>query len=187
MSKNHARREDGRSRITRLLIRETLLDMVKTKAVHSITVSELCRNCGIGRSTFYAHYDVPEDVLAEIENEIIDALIADSEACKGDIYELMLRNCRLSLDYKDYLVTLARDRYLRYSFARKLLYLTSDYPNFESFPENPTEQESAERFALLAIVEGCAGIMHDWQERGMRESPEAVARAVADFVKRASA
>ena len=44
---------DHRSRITRLLIRRALTELLRQKPLQSITVKELCEVAGINRGTFY--------------------------------------------------------------------------------------------------------------------------------------
>ncbi|MGN1207614.1 MAG: TetR/AcrR family transcriptional regulator, partial [Eubacteriales bacterium] len=43
------------------------LRLLRKKPLGEITVSELCREAGLNRATFYRHYSVPKDVLTEIE------------------------------------------------------------------------------------------------------------------------
>ena len=47
------------------LIRETFLRMIKSRDVEEISVSELAREAGINRSTFYRHYDSIFAVLGD--------------------------------------------------------------------------------------------------------------------------
>lgn len=45
--------EDRRTRLTKRLIAESLIELIKTKPVDQISVSELCRQADINRATFY--------------------------------------------------------------------------------------------------------------------------------------
>ena len=54
--------------LTKRLVHEGLLRLLEKEPVESINVSELCREAGINRATFYKHYYSPHDVLAEIES-----------------------------------------------------------------------------------------------------------------------
>ncbi|MCR5144712.1 MAG: TetR family transcriptional regulator C-terminal domain-containing protein [Lachnospiraceae bacterium] len=55
--------------LTKRLIRESLVELLKTTDIYHVTVKEICANSGINRSTFYAHYDNPMGVLLEIERD----------------------------------------------------------------------------------------------------------------------
>lgn len=184
MDPQTAKKEDHRSRVTKSIIRESLLRLMESKSVGSISVAELCREAGISRSTFYSHYNVPEDVLESIQSEVVEQLVAPSFENKDSVYEFMLKNCKVSLANKDFCLMVARDHEARAMFRRKLLELTTDVPELRDCPDHPTAEQSIARFRALSISEGCAGIMNDWHERGMVEPPELVAKAVADFVAR---
>lgn len=175
-------KEDHRTRITKAMIRSAVLRLLETKPVGAISISELCREADISRSTFYAHYDSPEDVLRSIEAEVVSKLISNADTEKQDVYTYMLRNCEISYENRDFCLMVARDHAARAAFRKKLLELTSDIPEITNFPDNPTREDSLARFKALAVAEGCAGIVNDWHERGMAEPPELVAKAVSEFV-----
>ncbi|NCB50955.1 MAG: TetR/AcrR family transcriptional regulator [Clostridia bacterium] len=42
------------------------------KPIHKVTVRELCAKADINRSTFYAYYETPYDILKELETAIIE-------------------------------------------------------------------------------------------------------------------
>lgn len=60
--------------ITKRLIHEALLRLLETKSIDKINVTELCNESGINRATFYRHYNMPRDVLLEIENTLIEEI-----------------------------------------------------------------------------------------------------------------
>lgn len=62
---------DHRVRITKLLIRRSFTDLLKTKPIQSISVKELSDRAGINRGTFYTHYQDIYALLEEIENEML--------------------------------------------------------------------------------------------------------------------
>lgn len=64
------RRENQRVLLTKRLLKEALLKLLETKNLGQINVSELCRVADINRATFYKHYDMPEDVLKEMEQDM---------------------------------------------------------------------------------------------------------------------
>lgn len=53
------------------------------KPVYRISISELCKEADVNRSTFYSHYSDPGDVLKEIEDDLIAKIpISISNAVK---------------------------------------------------------------------------------------------------------
>lgn len=67
-------KENQRTRLSKTLFRNALIEILREKGtVNKISVRELCERAELNRSTFYAHYNEPNDVLTEIENDILEA------------------------------------------------------------------------------------------------------------------
>lgn len=67
-------KNNQRTRLSKLLFKNALMDLLKEKgSVAKISVRELCGRAELNRSTFYAHYNEPNDLLMEIETELLDA------------------------------------------------------------------------------------------------------------------
>lgn len=67
-------KNNQRTRLSKLLFKNALMDLLKEKgSVAKISVRELCDRAELNRSTFYAHYNEPKDLLIEIETELLDA------------------------------------------------------------------------------------------------------------------
>lgn len=65
-------KNNQRTRLSKLLFKNSLMDLLKEKGdIHKISVRELCERAELNRSTFYAHYNEPNDLLKELEDEII--------------------------------------------------------------------------------------------------------------------
>ncbi len=65
-------KNNQRTRISKVLFRNALMDLLKQKGdIHKISVRELCEKAELNRSTFYAHYNEPKDLLEELENELL--------------------------------------------------------------------------------------------------------------------
>jgi len=67
-------KEDRRVRYTKMVLRESLLALMKQKAISKITPTELCRHADVNRNTFYAHYSSPYDLLIQIESELYEEI-----------------------------------------------------------------------------------------------------------------
>ena len=55
--------KDARVQKTRNNIHQVFFKLLKEKPISRITVSEICQQCQINRSTFYKHYADPYDLL----------------------------------------------------------------------------------------------------------------------------
>ncbi len=70
-------KENQRVMLTKRLLKDGLLRILSRKGLNNVSVSELCKESGINRATFYRHYEIPRDVLVEIELEILEDLRAN--------------------------------------------------------------------------------------------------------------
>ena len=63
--------ENQRVRLTKRLLRESLLTCLQEKPLERISVKELCARAGVNRSTFYLHYDTQNSLMREMEDDAI--------------------------------------------------------------------------------------------------------------------
>lgn len=66
--------QDRRAKRTATQIKETMLSFMQKKAIHEITVSEICKACQINRATFYDHYRDVFDLVQDMEQDMLLAL-----------------------------------------------------------------------------------------------------------------
>ena len=60
---------------TKKVIQESLIELLETKKIHQITVTDICKKADINRGTFYTHYKDAFDLLNSMENELFDQII----------------------------------------------------------------------------------------------------------------
>lgn len=67
-------KNNQRTRLSKILLKNALMDLLSEKgSVTKISVRELCERADLNRSTFYAHYSEPKELLEEVETELLDA------------------------------------------------------------------------------------------------------------------
>lgn len=67
---------DRRQQKTRQAIFQALSGLLTEKRFHQITVEEIAQRANIGRSTFYAHFETKEELLAQMCREIFFHVLA---------------------------------------------------------------------------------------------------------------
>jgi len=55
---------------TKVLLQDALRVLLKRKTLEEISVTELCGQAGVTRSTFYRHYNIPRDVIQELWEQV---------------------------------------------------------------------------------------------------------------------
>ena len=168
---------DKRVRRTKRLVREALIELMADKPVERVTTTELCAKADINRNTFYAHYSSPEDVLAEIEEQLvadITALTAQGRAEK-DLTPAVCRYveanqalCRAIMHGCPRLVIRATDL-----FCERALALWG--------AEGLDDLDEGALFLRFA-ARGTFAVMEPWLDGGCRQPPEEIAATINRFV-----
>lgn len=96
-------KENQRVAISKRLLKESVIKLLNKKHITNISVSELCKEAQINRTTFYRHYQTPHDVLLEIELDFVKEFYAvpiPSEDSK-DVRKAVTRMCNFLYMNKD--------------------------------------------------------------------------------------
>jgi AcrR family transcriptional regulator len=60
-----------RTRMTKAMLENALLELLQDRPLNEISVTDICRQADLNRSTFYAHYRSPMDLLAAIRDSLV--------------------------------------------------------------------------------------------------------------------
>lgn len=66
--------ENRRILITKQLLCESFISLLKQKPIDKISVTELCQAANVNRGSFYAHYADVYDLLGQIEGIVYERL-----------------------------------------------------------------------------------------------------------------
>lgn len=69
--------ENQRVRLTKIMLKSALMELLKEKPIEKISIRELCSRAEINHTTFYKHYGSQHELLEEIEADYFHEL----EAC----------------------------------------------------------------------------------------------------------
>lgn len=87
-------KENQRVRVSKLLLRESLINLLQTRTIHQMSVREICDNAQINRTTFYRYYGSQYDLLRAIEQELmeqINSCLPEEHAGAEDQFAQMFR------------------------------------------------------------------------------------------------
>ncbi len=65
-----ANTEDRRVRLTKKILKEALIEIMREKPIHEISIKKVCETADVNRSTFYHHYQSPQELYDDIINDI---------------------------------------------------------------------------------------------------------------------
>ena len=96
-------KENQRVTISKRLLKDGVMKLLKKKHIKDISISELCEEAKINRTTFYRHYQTPHDILMEIELDFIKEFYEIPSPTKNvkDMKEYATRMCTFLFDNKE--------------------------------------------------------------------------------------
>ena len=96
---------DRRVKYTKMVLKETLLELLEERPIERITVKELCDRADINRSTFYVHYGSPQELLDSICKELYMEIFQKKRDF-SDIKEYMTQICDIMYENRQLLKVL---------------------------------------------------------------------------------
>lgn len=179
-------KDDRRVKYTKMVLKESFINLLENKNISQITVKEICEDADINRATFYSHYTDVYDLLRKIEDELFDNIkvyISQlyRKGKKVDEFELTERIfgyikenaklCKLILSEKGDL-----------GFQKKIMILVYDEIINDLTDNSNISREDAEYVYSFAIT-GCVGIIQKWLDEGMKKPPRYIAEMVLKLTR----
>lgn len=172
-------KQDHRVRLTKMMVRDSFLDLMQEKPVSKITVKELCDKAGVNRATFYSHYTDIYALYEEIEHDLAQTIMASlrSTVDGGSLEEFS----------KDICTILAQNEKLCMAFFGEFSDPEMLLRIVDMFREGSTAMWSSARPEVprseldrlyTFMANGCLAIIRSWVQSGMRESSEDIARFI---------
>ena len=162
-SKNDSRRV----RMTKLLLKNALIDIMKTKSIHLISIKEICQEADVNRSTFYRHYDTQYDLYDEIIDDIANDI--------GGIYQSDLSTVEFLTKVLEYIES-KRDTFLvilsdngKVSLGEAFVLFTGRFMDHNNTSELVT-------YVMEFIAAGFTSTVWSWLKNENRRSASDVAR-----------
>ncbi|WP_282209220.1 TetR/AcrR family transcriptional regulator [Parvibacter caecicola] len=180
---NEPPKEDRRVRYTKMVLRESLLELMAEKPLAKITPTELCRRADVNRNTFYRHYRTPEDVLQETEDELYRQVRQHIETTNPATPEAGLKAIMDTIKENQRFFTVLLSPNGNKAFIYRVImvgreYLASDY-NIPLNEEVTSEQDQL----FLFIVNGFIAVLQNWIASGMKQSTAEMAHLLSALSK----
>ena len=177
-------KENRRTRLTKRLLRESLLELLHEKPVDHITVKELCECAELNRSTFYAYYTDVSALYEEMGNELADALLEHIQTMNdesGLSTELMLTYIRDNCEMFRLLVYCDHYTDLNQAIIRRIFREFFNIPLKGDMPCSSEERD----YVLQFIFMGGTGVIHRWVQNNCDLPPRQIAQLIDTMTGRA--
>lgn len=173
---NMKRTRDIRVIRTQTALLEALEDLIKTKKLSNITITELCAAAKINRNTFYYHYNNIFEFLDEHKKLIIDDLNDISEISKTHNKQNLVEVFTV-LKKHPYFLNILISPNCDLDFFNEIFDVASSKASI-IFSKDPNTLTNRERLLCSYCNAGCNAVIITWIMNDMKESPE----EIADFV-----
>lgn len=176
-------KDNQRIALTKRLLQEALLRLMNKKSLEKITITELCEEAGINRTTFYRHFNVPSDVLLDMNVEFFKRLndsisLSNAKDIPSYIEELMSYLYEHSELLKIFLQNSSPDDFMRLADGV-----------FESFIEATNKfteifDADDENLKLIStyIAGGSYSMLRCWLLENIQKTPREISDLILKFM-----
>lgn len=179
---------DRRTRRTRALLAEALLELGVTREIDAIDVGALTEAAGVGRSTFYAHYAGKDDFLI---SSFVNLIVMAEEAMavkypeRADIIPSSPLFAHVH-EAGDFARNVAKSEIFPRQMAAAEIKLReiAEKNLSRRFPDIPSAQR---RESAVYIAAGFIGLLRWWMTNGLQQTPEDMQHAFSRLTKAALA
>ncbi|WP_405100212.1 TetR/AcrR family transcriptional regulator [Oceanobacillus sp. FSL H7-0719] len=181
-----SKKMDRRKKYTRMVLKDSLLQLLKEKQFSAITVKEICETADINRSTFYAHYTDQYELLEKIEEEMIDDLNLYLRSYnfkeKNEVLQMTEKIIEYFSEKKDE-VQILLNTSSHSSFQLKVMevahrYISKQWKEFEHMDEDLA------KYLSVFIVSGSVQVIKLWlnDDDGLEKSPKEMALFINNLI-----
>jgi len=161
---------------TKQALRQALWSISRDKEIEEITVSELCRQANINRTTFYKYYSVPVDLINEYVEEICQHALYEitrnhDPKNEHDLYQIMLDTCHFYYRNQEIISMFVRN-------GKTIL------PIMQRFFANGLSNGLKDNSLSSYISGGVSAIILQWGLNGFKQSPEEIADLLTTYTYR---
>ena len=175
-------KKDRRIQYTKKVLRESLFTLLKEKELSQITITELCKTADVNRNSFYRHYNIPLDILLELEEEVFEKLSVVLHK-SNNMDEVILLSCQLLENDKEMSKIIFTKGDGSGILSRTLSSIRNNFPvkdQIELTPETKQFVEMAYQFG----EKGSIAVIKNWVESDFLYPAESVAQMISYLVNK---
>lgn len=157
-----------KTRYTRMVLQDSLMELMKQKPISKITIKELCEKADINRTTFYTHYSDQYDLLRKIEDETLSwaeevttTLLDQTD--KNEMIKILEGILQTVADNRKQIQILMSEQG-DIDFQKQLLTLI--YRQCDMTPPTARNADAREPYFIF-VVNGSVGLIQHWLKNGL--------------------
>ncbi len=177
-------KNNRRTKITKLMLKNSLIELMHEKPVNQITIKEICEMADLNRSTFYLHYADQFELLDDIENEILTTTFEYLKDVGSNLdtltyIETFLNYVKNNSDIFRTLLCKQENLNFQTLFVHKIMEQLK-----ENLPSNYSNEINAYIFSFL--LHGCIHIIIDWINSDFNLSSDVIAKIIFELCDKSS-
>jgi len=178
---------DRRIKYTKMVLKESLIKLLREKPISRITIKELCEHADINRATFYSHYTDQFDLLKKIELEFIADINSylDSftlEAGETNLLQMLLKMFEY-VEQNSELCRVLLGGNGNIDFQTKIMQVVSERVILE-WQKNKALDETTAEYIYTYAANGSIGVIRKWLMDANPRSPQEMAELVVRLVNK---
>ncbi|WP_409252788.1 TetR/AcrR family transcriptional regulator [Bacillus sp. SCS-153A] len=177
---------DRRKQYTRMVLKESLMELLQTKPIAGITIKEICEKADINRSTYYAHFSNQYELLNLIEEDFIEDLVAalgQYNFSKEDEALQMTEKLFEFIAEKNEVCHILLSENSDIHFQKKGMLITQQFIFNNWVTDKKMDQETYE-YINLFLVSGSIHVIKNWLENGQNKTPKEMAEILHNFINK---
>jgi AcrR family transcriptional regulator len=162
---------DRKSRYTRKVLQDSLLELLAKKPITGISITEICINADINRTTFYAHYRDQYDLLRQIEETpiiYVESLIKkyEDKQTKRDVLQMLEEILQSIADNSNSFQVLLSENGDPY-FQKKLFRRFTYGKQMMEYSERISGNKATAEYYSIFVINGAVGFIQHWLKNNM--------------------
>ncbi|MCX7745841.1 MAG: TetR/AcrR family transcriptional regulator C-terminal domain-containing protein [Clostridia bacterium] len=176
---------DRRIKYTKMLLKKSLVELMREQPISKISVKMLCEAADINRSTFYAHYTDQDDLLKQVEQEVIAEL--KKHLSKDDFSKHTAQTMQSLNQILDYiaknsdLFKILLSENGDSTFHREIMFLAQQKTISDIHNDLSIDARTSEYLQCFAVT-GALSIVQKWLQDGMVESTEKMTELISKML-----
>jgi len=169
---NNKRRKESQQKIEMIFTK-----MLEEKELYQISVTEICKQANMNRSTFYANYEDVYDLAKQIKTHLLEDVMA--------LYQEEWKEQRSEHNYLKLFQHIRENQALYRTYFK----LTTDDEIFEmiGYSKEDAKQYLENQYVdyhIAFFASGLNGVIKKWLRQGCKETPEEIYYVIQSEYKR---
>lgn len=178
-------KENQRVILTKKILKDTLLKMLKKSDIDHISVKALCEEAQINRSTFYRHYESQYALMDDLVNDYVRLIAECNETVSDNVsktdgaVENVIRYLYRHPEMGNLMVQSP-------DFINKLFFQLKGIPesNMQSALKNKRISGDTSDYIKSFALSGSCAIIYKWVTSGMKDSPEVISELILELSRK---